>query len=437
MIEIYNYIISFLLGDTALPETANYIAYTNDTTQYANYKLVIKPCGFFDKTIYGTEDSLPKLPLQIWEEVPLLFGEPRVEQIGNTTVMHADLVASTYFLISRYEEMVRRDCRDEHGRFPGRQSLPYRAGFIDSPIVEEYGKLLREYLSKSDIEIAEPPTKIKKVYLTHDLDYLAHYRSIRGFMAGLYHGLRRPKEGNRALKSFFGKLEYDPWYTFPWLFELNEQARKTLGNKRCETVLFIRAGAGLAKEDQPILLYHTPDFQTLLKLCKSYNISYGLHTSYDAGLHPKRINEERRNLKRIVHRKIRYNRHHFLSCREPEDMELLIKALITDDFTMGYADIAGFRLGTCRPVKWINPATQKLTTLTLHPLTIMDGSLSDKRYMFLNAHDANAYCSQLIDKVEKWNGELVALWHNTAVVKDPKFYHRALYENIIEHLKTK
>ena len=33
----------------------------------------------------------------------------------------------------------------------------------------------------------------------------------------------------------------------------------------------------------------------------------------------------------------------------------MIRAGITDDFTMGYADIAGFRLGTCRSVRWINP----------------------------------------------------------------------------------
>lgn len=437
MTEIYDYIISFLLGDHISPDIAKHIGYTSDTYTYQNYKIIIKPSNFFTSEVYGTEDSLPQIPLQIWEEVPILFGEPIVEQIDDTTIIHADLIASTYFLISRYEEMVRRDVRDEHGRFPGRESLPYRAGFIDSPIVEEYGKILRELLTNAGIEIPLASAKIKKIYLTHDLDYLAHYRSIRGFMAGLYHGLTRPKEGNRAIKSFFGALHDDPWYTFPWLFEKNNELKNCIGNKRCETILFVRSGGGLAKEDQPILIPHTPDFHTLIKLCKLNAVSIGLHTSYDAGQHPKRINDERKILKRIIHKKIRYNRHHFLSCREPEDMEYLTKALITDDFTMGYADIAGFRLGTCRPVKWINPIKKELTQLTLHPLTIMDVSLSDKRYMFLNAHDANAYCTQLIDRVEKWNGELVALWHNTSVAKDPKFYHRSLYENIIEYLKTK
>jgi len=118
-------------------------------------------------------------------------------------------------------------------------------------------------------------------------------------------------------------------------------------------------------------------------------------------------------------------------------MQELINVGITDDFTLGYADVAGFRLGTCRPVKWINPNTRQLTTLTLHPLTIMDVSLSDKRYMYLNAHEAYEYCIRLINMVESWNGELVLLWHNTSVEDTPQSYHRKLYLDIIKYLKTK
>jgi hypothetical protein len=126
-----------------------------------------------------------------------------------------------------------------------------------------------------------------------------------------------------------------------------------------------------------------------------------------------------------------------LNSREPQDMQALIDAGITDDFTMGYAAVAGFRLGTCRPVKWINPIKKELTSLTLHPLTIMDGSLSDKRYMYLNAHDAYEYCIRLIDMVENWSGELVLLWHNTSVEDNPQSYHRNLYSEIIKYLKKK
>ena len=118
-------------------------------------------------------------------------------------------------------------------------------------------------------------------------------------------------------------------------------------------------------------------------------------------------------------------------------MQHLIEVGVTNDFTLGYADVAGFRLGTCRAVKWINPRTQQLTSLTLHPLTIMDGTLSDKRYMFMNSHDAYEYCIRLINMVESWNGELVLLWHNTSVEDTPNTYHRKLYLDIIEYLKKK
>jgi hypothetical protein len=437
MTEIINYILGFLLGEEVSSDFVAQIGYTSNPGEFSQYKLVILPSSFFDKEIYGTMHSMPQLPLQIWEETLILFGKPITETIGDCTILHADLVASTYYLITRYEEMVNRESRDMHGRFSGKESLPYRAGFIDSPLVDEYGKILRSKLREAGVEISEPPKKIKKIYFTHDLDKLAHYRTVLALMVGILHGIRRPREGHRAIKSFWGGLNYDPWYTFPWMFNLDKIAKKALGTKRCESIVFIRAGGGIGKEDQPIMLFNMPDFQTFIKLCRKNGITLGLHVSYEAGINPKRIIDERRHLDRISKKKTLYSRHHYLNSREPEDMQALIDAKLTDDFTMSYADVAGFRLGTCRPVKWINPITQKLTSLTLHPLTIMDTTLSDPRYMFLNANAAYEYCVQLINVVESWNGELVLLWHNTSVVKDPKSYHRELYEKLIEYLKTK
>jgi len=63
--------------------------------------------------------------------------------------------------------------------------------------------------------------------------------------------------------------------------------------------------------------------------------------------------------------------------------------------------------------------------------------LSDKRYMNMNAFDAYEYCVQLINNVENYGGEFVILWHNTMVEKKSPSYHRNLYKNIIDFLKTK
>ena len=437
MNQIIEYILHFLLGDEIPSEIVSLIGYNSNKEEFHRYKIVIMPSTFFSPEVYGTKDSLPKLPLQIWEEAPILFGDALTENVDDTLVLHADLIASTYFLISRYEEMIRPENRDVHGRFPGKESLPYRAGFIDSPLVDEYGKLLRNLLREKGCDIPESPKQIRNIYLTHDIDQLSHYRNFRGFMGGLLRGIQRPKEGNKAIKSYFGGLKNDPWYTLPWLFKLDNSVRQVLGADRCKAIAFIKVGGGKRKEDKPFVTHHIQDFQSLINLCKKKNITFGLHSSYEAGINPQRIVDEKKHLERISKKTIFYNRYHFLNSREPNDMQALIEVGITDDFTMGYADVAGFRLGTCRPVKWINPSTQQLTSLTLHPLAIMDSSLSDKRYMFLNAHEAYEYCIRLINMVESWNGELVLLWHNTSVEDNPRSYHRKLYQDIIKYLKTK
>ncbi len=59
MTEIIEYIIGFLLGDTAPPKLAAKVGYTSNPKEYRKYKLVIKPSDFFNEDIYGTADSLP------------------------------------------------------------------------------------------------------------------------------------------------------------------------------------------------------------------------------------------------------------------------------------------------------------------------------------------------------------------------------------------
>jgi len=437
MIEIIQYIIGFLLGDGVSPETVTQVGYTADSKSFHKYKLVILPSQFFDNEVYGTTNSIPKLPLQIFDEVPILFGTAKSELINGTVILHADLIASTYYLVSRYEEMIFTDIKDQHGRFPGTQSLPYKAGFIDSPIVEEYGNLLRSYLDSVGVEFPEHQPGIKKIYLTHDVDKLSHYRPIRGLVGGLLRGFKHHKEGKRALKSFFLSITYDPWYTFPWLFDMDNSLKNKIGAYRCENIAFVRAGGGRRVEDRPLYMYNTPDFYMFKRLCRKKGITFGLHASYEAGIYPHRLFDEKKNMDKIAKRRVFYNRHHYLNSRHPQDMLSLIEAGITDDFTMGYADVAGFRLGTCKPVRWINPLSQRLTDLVLHPLTVMDNTLSDKKYMYFNAHDAYEYCVRLIDMVEKWNGELVLLWHNTSVSKNPTSYHRELYKKIIRYLSKK
>ena len=436
--DIIFYIVRLLIGGNATDDVCRLVGYIADPDNYAQYKVVIVPSYFFKNRVYGQPTSLPEASLWKIEGVPLLYGNPEIKRMGDTLVVYADIVASAYFLITRYEEMVRRDVRDKHGRFPGCESLPYRAGFIDRPIVDEYGRLLRKWLRQAGIDVSEPKPEIKKVYLTHDIDVPFYCRTLRTLMRRIV----QKENIFRLLKYYYSPLDEDPNYTYPLIIKENNTLRESLGSDRCEPVCFFKPG-GRHKYDKPHYKIESKELMKLLKLLSSNNITIGLHAGYDSGLYPEMILAEKRKLEQVIEKEVLYNRHHFLASREPEDMDTLEEAGITDDFTMGYADVAGFRLGLSRPLRWINPVTRKLSGLILHPLTVMDHTLDNKMYMGLDYEGALDCCLKLISRTEQAGGEITLLWHNEAFNTterthyapwQPRLY-KALLDNLGERMR--
>ena len=436
MEAVISYLIKFLIGGDRAGELSSLVGYTNDVNKFSQYHVVIIPSPFFRDEIYGTDRSMPDLPLEEIEGVPLLFGSPKTEWHGDTWVVHADILASAYFLITRYEELRKRNVRDEHGRFPGKESLPYKAGFIDRPVVDEYGILLRRWLRQAHVRPAiDPDRRIQKIWLTHDVDAPFFCRSLRNVVRETLKGIGLIK----AWKMYRGPLNEDPFYTFPWLLQKGNELKNVIGNERCESVVFLKS-VSTSPHDRPPYNVLSKDIQELLQLCKIEETVVGLHSSYDAGKTPASIASEKELLEKQIRQPVFYNRHHYLSTREPEDMDWIEKAGITDDFTMGYADMAGFRLGTCRPVRWINPENRRVSPLLLHPLILMECSLNEPGYMGLGYDDALAYARKLIERVAHVNGELTLLWHNDSVTNEIKpnisvTWQRKLYATIIEELK--
>ena len=430
MLEIVRYLLQFMIGENHYEEISHLVGYCSDSASFQPFKVVIVPSDFFKEGVYGSNKTNPSIPLKHIDGVPLLFGTPDIERVGDTIVVHADLVASAYFLVSRYEEMLHRHLRDAHGRFPGRESLPYRAGFIDRPIVEEYGQLIRKWLKQNGVTLSEPAAQIRKINLTHDVDEPFYCRTWRNVARHLLSG----RSLASAIRAKYGPVERDLYFTFPWMLHQDNVLQLEIGEDRCQSFLFFKAG-GKTKKDKPYYHLDGKDIRVLLALCREHRVIVGLHSSYSAGMTPSFIATEKKQLETTFGMEIKHNRHHYLSSREPEEMEYLEQEGFTDDYTMGYADVSGFRLGTSLPVRYINCQTRRLTSLTLHPLIIMDGTLNHPNYMNLTAEKAEAYCFQLIQRIQQVNGDLTLLWHNTSVVEGAG-YLRDLYRKIIIGIRS-
>jgi hypothetical protein len=441
--KIRQYLIDFLVGSLWVQSEGNdrfqrrfeAIGYTDDPEQMKLYPIVIIPSGFFKMDVYGTEESMPTLPLKTWRGIPLLFGEPREEWSadGSQLIIHADLLASTYFLISRYEEMYRRSERDSYGRFPGKSSLPYRAGFLHRPIIDEYGEALRQILletgiaERHNLRLEERPKTFSRVNLTHDLSRPYNYRGWRSFLRAWLKQKKSPLEAARL--SFSADVE-DDYFTFPKFLKWDRNTCDSLGRDRSDIFLFIRMPSRHPL-DKPYYSLHSLYLRRILSIAAKHKVLLALQCSYAAGHQSELISKERHQFEKAFRQRPRGLRHNKLTSCEPEDLLQAYVSGFRNDYSMGYADVVGFRLGTSRPVKFINPNTRLLTELILHPLVLRDLTLSDQRYMALEQDEAERIAHDLIRTTARYNGELTLLWHNDLLSQKTHPWHSVLYRSML------
>lgn len=425
-----DYTLQVLLGDESIGALRKYISYSESEPRTENtVRLYIIPSGFFGED-YGKTSSLPALPLEEIEGTPLLYGTNQIRREGGRLIIHADIIASTYFLVTRYEEMVGRDIRDEHGRFPGTKSLPCRAGFIHRPIVDEYAVLLRKWLKEAGVDVPEPKRRFS-VLPTHDVDTLRKYRHafqpLRSILSAML-GRQTLRNIPESLAVALG-LKNDPLDTFAQIIAFD--ASCSVGLAQSPTYFFMAGGT--SQFDGMYNIRSKVAKSTIKLVCES-GAEIGLHTSYEAGISPELIAEEKATLEEVCGFSIHRNRHHYLSWREIEHGWAMLKAGITWDSSLGYSDVAGFRLGVCRAIPMFDPVQMCPFGIKEHPLVVMDCTLSDDNYMNLNEEEAFSYCKKLINQTRKHDGEFVMLWHNTMFVPEQSNYHPRLYQKLFAWL---
>jgi hypothetical protein len=416
---IIHYIVELLLQKVNEHLSAS-VCYSSEPNEYGNSAVVIRPSGFFDTENYGKKSSLPTLPLKKVDDVEFLFGDEIVERRDGRLIVGVDIIASTFFFIARYEEWVDEECSDLHNRFIGKKSLQFRAGLINRPIVDEYGVLLRKWLREAGLEVKEPPIEFSKIYLTHDVDVLTQYRHLRGFLGGISRG----KIIN--IINSLSDINKDEVFTFDWLI------RQDLKVENAEKIFFVKSVKKGKGYDYPRYRLESKDFNVLKNLLYKNDCKIGFHSGYYTYGNQQEFDNQVEELNKSLSKYVCYNRHHFLRISPPNMPNFFTESGITDDFSIAFADIAGFRLGTCRKVQWINPETLRLECVFLHPLTLMDNTLSNTNYMGLDYEQALATAKTLILQTKKFGGEIVTLWHNTSI--NTKLYHKKLYKEIISYI---
>ena len=363
-------------------------------------------------------ESFPKSPLERHNDLPIIYQgvnkiEKHVKRENDLIETDIDIIASSLFMVSRYEEVILKD-RDKYGRFPATASLAYKEKFLDKPIVNEYIELFWSWIDSFDLGLKRKKLWKGKdfvVCLTHDVDEIKRYR--RPPLLSIVRSIKQ-KDIKKAVTIFFDYLKtklhltQDPYYkTFDYIINLE----KKYGFR--SSFYFMTNGKTYSLNDSWLK-------KLILKL-KKEGFDVGIHPSFNAYNNADVLKIEKEKLEEVLGREIIGGRQHYLKWNTPKTWNIWEKSGLKYDTTLGYADHEGFRCGICSLFRPFDVIRKEIIDIWEVPLIVMDGMLIG--YRKLSPDESLKIMVNLLKTVEKYNGVFVLLWHNLYMTKlfDPEW----------------
>jgi hypothetical protein len=315
-----------------------------------------------------------------------------------------DPFAAAFYLVSRYEEYLPH-IRDNHNRFLASGSDAFQQGYLQKPLVNIWAFKIKDIFKKwfPGLKFTTP---VYNFVPTIDIDAAYAYKNkgLTRALGGIAKAFQnRDYDEVRQRIRVLLKLEHDPFDTFELQMQLQEKYKY-------RAIYFILlADYGPNDKNIPNNNRH---FRSLIRYLADYAV-IGIHPSYASSLQPSLMVMETARLSKILKLEVEHSRQHFLKLSLPETYRNLINNDITHDYTMGYAELPGFRASICTPFPFFDLDQDAQTNLIIHPFMVMDGTLHD--YMKLTPQKAITTIIELIDEVRKVGGTFIPLWHNPAL----------------------
>jgi hypothetical protein len=340
----------------------------------------------------------------IHEQLPQVFdwnGFKVFFPTGKDSAFPFDIFAASFYLVSRYEEYLPYK-KDEHERFEASESMAYKYGFLDKPIINYWSQLLAEKLKKNFPELNINQPKYNNL-VTIDVDSAFAYKH-KGFLRTVGGIAKSVTELNinelkHRLSVLAGNTK-DPYDTFEYIKHTIER------NNVNSIFFFLLADYGTNDKNVP---FQNVTLQKTINSIADYS-KVGIHPGYASNSSKEKLKTEHQRLEKILNRQITISRQHFLRLTLPETYRNLIELDVLDDYTMGYASYWGFRASIANSFLFYDLDAEIETKLRVHPFMIMEGTF--KHYYNQSPQEFLNQAKLLINETKKVNGEFISLWHN-------------------------
>lgn len=355
------------------------------------------------------------------EEV--LFNNLRVFfPTSDDSFLPFDPFAFAFYLIARYEEYLSEKL-DEHERFDDSANILVRKNLYKKPIIDQMAYWISEKISEKYPEFIIRERTFQFV-TTIDIDNAWAFKN-KSFIIWMGALLKEAIHGHFAafkirLSVALG-IQKDPYDTYKYIIE----TYKGILNH----VLFFFLIGDRNKYDKNVSHKNKIFRQLIINLASVCEI--GIHPSYASTIKPWLFETEKDRLEEIIQKSVTKSRQHFLKLKFPKTYQKLLKLDITDDYTLGFASLIGFRAGTCTSFPFFDLTTNKSTKLMIHPFQVMDISL--KNYLHLNSDEAWQQIEEIMLEVKKVNGTFISLWHNESLKNSGQWLGwREVFEQILK-----
>lgn len=350
------------------------------------------------------ENGYYSIPVIVWGKGYEDGTKPFAERYDHRTVVfYADIIAATFFMLSRWEETVLL-VRDQHERFPAPASLAYRQKFLDRPIIDEYALILQAWIKILLPSWVPKPPRFS-IKLSHDIDHVrtVSLRQIGGAIV-------KRRDATQAIATIHQWFHPDRDPAFQGCYELASLSEQ----HGLQSAFFFMAADRSTFDSGYNPCSHL--VQELIHNLQQRGHEVGFHPGYQTFNNPDRFYQEKQRMDQALGATSYGGRQHYLRFQAPDTWRLWSEAGLTYDSTAGYADHEGFRCGTCHPFRPYDITHDSTLNILEIPLIVMDGTL--KQYRHLTPEMAEERILMLARRCKAVNGVFSLLWHNTSLYNE-------------------
>ncbi len=364
------------------------------------------------------ESEIKKQEIQVAEKNNLKVVFPNEEDD-----LGFDIFSAVFYLVSRYEEYLPFNA-DKFGRFKASDTLAFQNNFLQKPMVNIWINAFKKSLNDKFDQL-EFKSNAFTAIVTYDIDVAYKFKG-RSFGRTLGSALKDVI--GFSVQNFKERIQTllqskkDPW-------DVYDDLQKLIDNNKISSAFFFLL-ADKSEHDRN-LDYQNPAIKKLVNQVKTFS-EIGIHPSFHTSSFPEKILIEKERLEKLSAEKINKSRQHYLKFKLPDTFNALLQSGITEDYSMGFPEIPGFRAGTCKPFYFYDLKNDEASSLKIFPVACMDATFI--YYLEKSPEKSLMEILNLMKEVKKMNGTFIPIFHNDILGENEKW--KSVHDKMIQQIKS-